>query len=197
MSDKRISLKKVGAGVVKANMKFWGGDKIPLLNGVTNFFLDPKAAIDKFKIPVSEKNALKTNFDNLDKHIKMLQQEELVLSNYKNGFLSVIQQLNAQQVSIIAASPSGFTNSVVYRLNLNLLKALNLDSVLNQNTYNGVSNAAPQQLRQSYTMLINKLKEIDQKVMQQINKLNTIKQSIKKYNNDVNGSINRYNNTQL
>ena len=104
--NKVFSAKKITSSLVKSQLKFWGGDKIPLLNGVTNFFLDPKAAIDKFKIPVSEKNALKTNFDNLDKHIKMLQQEELVLSNYKNGFLSVIQQLNAQQVSIIAASPS-------------------------------------------------------------------------------------------
>lgn len=194
MADNKVfSGKKIVSSVVKANMKFWGGDKVPILNAVTNAFLDPQSVLDQFKGDPSDKQKLKMEYAAADKNRKLLQQEESVLVGYKNGFLEIANQLSVQKLAILTATPSGFSNNVAYKITNNILKALDLDTVLTEETYKGVTNSAPPQLKTSYEMLIRKMKEIDQKVIGQLGKINNIKQQLKRHNKNIKDTIDKFN----
>ncbi len=165
---------KIISGVVKSNMQFWGGSKVPALNGLVNFMLDPAGAMEKFKGPLSDKQKLIRAFKEADESKAKLAEVEGKISSLKNSYESLLRNMLARIVTIMSYDAMAFKNQQVkYAVTTNLLKSLSISS-LPEMKFLDISRTAtvPNQEKTAYFNLLNKLKTIETNIMAEMNKAN-------------------------
>lgn len=181
-SDKRISLKKVGVGVVKANMKLWGGDKVPYLNNTVNaiskWAVDPSSFMAEYKVDVSDQQKIKNALKRIEKSKNDVAKLETELMAIKGAYTDLIDKTSIKVLEIVCANANGFKTNVIYSVTPNLLKKLSLSSVKELNFMDVDRRLLQPQLITGYLGMVKQLRDMEIKALTHLNKINTVNRSL-------------------
>ena len=182
MSDKRISVRKVAGGIVKANLKLWGGDKVPYLNNSVNaigkWINDPSSFMAEYKVPISDQQKIKNTLTKIEKNKKDLGKLESELSAIKSIYTDIIDKTHVKSLEIVLAAPNSFKSSVIYSITPNLLKRLGISSMRDVQFLDIDRRTVPADLITGYLGMIKQLKDIETRALVQLNKINTLNRTL-------------------
>lgn len=181
-SDKRISLKKVGIGAVKANIKLWGGDKVPYLNNTVNaiskWAVDPSSFMAEYKVDVSDQQKIKNALKRIEKSKNDVAKLETELMAIKGAYTDLIDKTSIKVLEIVCANANGFKTNVIYSVTPNLLKKLSLSSVKELNFMDVDRRLLQPQLITGYLGMVKQLRDMEIKALTHLNKINTVNRSL-------------------
>lgn len=177
--NKKISVSKISGGILKANMKLWGGDKIPLLNGIVNF--DKDKFLSQFQVEASVQQKLKSANKNIAQLTNELGAEEQKVMQLKMALITVINKVEDDKNVIMLTAPSAFTSSGAYKLNQQLALKLGMNNSIVVNQYYALRpNIAHRDIENSYKKAIDSAKKTEQQLITQMAKLNKVSSELKK-----------------
>lgn len=181
-SDKRISLKKVGVGVVKANMKLWGGDKVPYLNNTVNaiskWAVDPSSFMAEYKVDVSDQQKIKNALKRIEKSKNDVAKLETELMAIKGAYTDLIDKTHMKSLELVVATASPFKTNVLYSVTPNLLKKLGIGSMRDVNFLDIDRRTVTPNLVTGYLGMVKQLRDMEIKALTHLNKINTVNRSL-------------------
>lgn len=189
-----IKKRKIAAGFVRANMKFWGGSQVPALNGAVNFMLDPSSVLKDFKGDPSHKQKIQQVMKTAEQAKKEILKHEDAMRGVVNMYEELIRNMNIRILSVISYDHEAFVGgSVIYRVTPQILKKLGLDTV-GATTYKSIKPAAPvpPAERTQYLNAIKKMKEMETKALSSMSQLNNSKKKLKSANAKLENIVKNY-----
>ena len=189
MSDKRISVRKVAGGVIKANLKLWGGDKVPYLNNSINaigkWINDPSSFMAEYKVPISEQQKIKNTLAKIEKNKKELGKLDSELSAIKTIYTDLIDKMNVKSLEIVLSTANPFKSSVLYSVTPNLLRRLGITSMRDVQFLDIDRKKVQPDLITGYLSMIKQLRDIEVKALNQLNKINMLNRTLQQDRNSL------------
>lgn len=189
MSDKRISVRKVAGGVIKANLKLWGGDKVPYLNNSINaigkWINDPSSFMAEYKVPVSEQQKIKNTLAKIEKNKKELGKLDSELSAIKTIYTDLIDKMHIKSLEIVLSTSNPFKSSVLYSVTPNLLRRLGITSIRDVQFLDIDRKKVQPDLITGYLSMIKQLRDIEVKALNQLNKINMLNRTLQQDRNSL------------
>lgn len=189
MSDKRISVRKVAGGVIKANLKLWGGDKVPYLNNSINaigkWINDPSSFMAEYKVPISEQQKIKNTLAKIEKNKKELGKLDSELSAIKTIYTDLIDKMNVKSLEIVLSTSNPFKSSVLYSVTPNLLRRLGITSMRDVQFLDIDRKKVQPDLITGYLSMIKQLRDIEVKALNQLNKINMLNRTLQQDRNSL------------
>lgn len=182
MSDKKISIKKVGIGIVKANMRLWGGDKVPYLNNSVNtisrWINDPNSFMAEYKVPATDQQKIKGTLSKIEKNKKELGKLDSELAAIKTIYTDIIDKTHVKSLEIVLSTANPFKSNSLYSITPNLLKRLGISSIKNVQFLDIDRRTVPSDLVTGYLSMIKQLRDIETRALVQLNKINTLNRTL-------------------
>ena len=189
MSDKRISVRKVAGGVIKANLKLWGGDKVPYLNNSINaigkWINDPSSFMAEYKVPSSEQQKIKNTLAKIEKNKKELGKLDSELSAIKTIYTDLIDKMHIKSLEIVLSTSNPFKSSVLYSVTPNLLRRLGITSMRDVQFLDIDRKKVQPDLITGYLSMIKQLRDIEVKALNQLNKINMLNRTLQQDRNSL------------
>lgn len=189
MSDKRISVRKVAGGVIKANLKLWGGDKVPYLNNSINaigkWINDPSSFMAEYKVPISEQQKIKNTLAKIEKNKKELGKLDSELSAIKTIYTDLIDKMHVKSLEIVLSTANPFKSSVLYNVTPNLLRRLGITSMRDVQFLDIDRKKVQPDLITGYLSMIKQLRDIEVKALNQLNKINMLNRTLQQDRNSL------------
>lgn len=189
MSDKRISVRKVAGGVIKANLKLWGGDKVPYLNNSINaigkWINDPSSFMAEYKVPISEQQKIKNTLAKIEKNKKELGKLDSELSAIKTIYTDLIDKMHVKSLEIVLSTSNPFKSSVLYSVTPNLLRRLGITSMRDVQFLDIDRKKVQPDLITGYLSMIKQLRDIEVKALNQLNKINMLNRTLQQDRNSL------------
>ena len=189
MSDKRISVRKVAGGVIKANLKLWGGDKVPYLNNSINaigkWINDPSSFMAEYKVPISEQQKIKNTLAKIEKNKKELGKLDSELSAIKTIYTDLIDKMHIKSLEIVLSTSNPFKSSVLYSVTPNLLRRLGITSMRDVQFLDIDRKKVQPDLITGYLSMIKQLRDIEVKALNQLNKINMLNRTLQQDRNSL------------
>lgn len=197
----QFSAKKIAKGIVKANINFWGGQTAPYLNGIADSMFDFKSVLDKFKIPMSQRNRIIQSQNSLNSAINEKGQAEVKCVQEFTTFRSLLVTLQSASLQLYFAGDSisvnPFSNSYIYSINRVLVQPNTPYNVGNfrfiqfkdvNSLYK--NNSELKQYITQYLRLVDAIKKCERSLLMEKNKLNEINRRILNIQNEYNRIMN-------
>lgn len=167
---------KILKKTVNANLKLWGGNNVPYLRGAVNALFDIDKILDSLKVEPSIRTKIKNYQKTIGKATNDLNMQMHTIDAIKAKLIDSINSMYYMKFTINAygtsAGSSAFGPTVLYRVNESILRKLNLQNAINKTVYNNVNTAVvPKALSDAYKKQITDIKNIESKVIMELNKL--------------------------
>lgn len=160
---------KIAKAVVRANVNFWGGKNIPIVQSVMNFAFDPKKVLDQFKVDNKRKTEITRFVLELERVHNEAIQAEMDFDAMKKAYSTLnINMLNIELI-ITTILPTAFINRVVHSVSLTLINNYRLTNRVQPHSFYAIDNNIniDQALKKKYYDGIIALKQLEQKLSRQ------------------------------
>lgn len=186
---------------VAANMKLWGGNNVPYLRDSVNAAMsmfDYEKLWDKLVEP-SIRSKVKTGRKEIMKATNEIASLNHNLGTMKNNIATITSELyylkiTANAYAQQAGGGTAFGPSIIYRINESVLRKLNMHGAINITKYNNLNkNVVPQNVQNDYNNKIKSLKNVETKVIGELNRLSQAEQKLKRAQKQLDDIINSQN----
>ena len=200
-NNKKISIGKIGASVLKGQAAFWGVSKVPYLNSAVNLvasmMVDYKSLFDAYKVDRKDSDKIKRNRDTASKAMNKLAEEEQALTTMVSGMRQFIHVLTTNYVSIMALDPNAFSTQPGYTVTKKIIKAIDptLMASLSEKKYFKLKpNVMPKPVEKAYNTAMTECKKNEDKIFQQMQKIAALSRDVKKSNDEIDSIVNDFKN---
>lgn len=178
----KVSAVKIFKGVAKANVNFWGGDRVPIIQSALKF--DWKKFQEAISVPpnaAQKINQCATVVNNSREALFKLEHEK---NQLKSVYVFMIHNL-IHRSTMISASTGGpyLTTNISYQVTDGLLRRLDLSSSVPQTIFytfksSGIPNNM-QSVKRDYEESIRKTKDAERKMLLLLTKINSESNKLK------------------
>lgn len=194
--NKKISFKKVGAGIIKGQAAFWGVSKVPYLNSavnlIANMMSDPASVFSQYKVDRKDSDKVILNRKKADKALAAISEAEKDLLATVSTLRQLINMLTTNYVTILTINNDAFSTTVGYRVTRKLLNEIDptLRSQLSEKVYYKLKlRAVDSNLEKSYNTALVECKKIEDKLFQQVQKIAALSRDVKASNDEIENII--------
>lgn len=180
MNNTQISKSKIAKKVVMANLKFWGGDKVPALKNTLNFVFDMSdPTIDAFanlKIPETQKTKINRLSGDITDLSSKIAKAEHDIAGHKANFINVYTGLSI--VSIRLRGLGYLSQNTVYTVHPVIASAYNIN--INCTKFRGInlSSRIDPFLKKQYTDGLNLMKKMQMGILKDAQVLDKLKRDM-------------------
>lgn len=170
---------KIAKAVIKANVNFWGGKNIPIVQSVMNFAFDPKKVLDQFKVDPKTKNETAKYISELETVHNEALQAEVDMEAIKKAYSKLVVNMLNLELIISTILASAFLNNVTYSISTTLINKYKLQNKVQPHKFYAIDNVVniDRALRDKYYEGVANLKRLEQQMARQESVVN------QKYNN--------------
>ena len=201
MNKKQATGRIIGSVIkktVSANLKLWGGNNVPYLrsavNGAMSLF-DYEKLWDKLVEP-SVRSKLKMARKDIVKATNELAQHQHSIGVMKNSIATITSELYYIRATANGyANGNAFGSQVIHRVNESVLRKLQMHGAINVTVYKSINKnvGVPANMITDYTNKIKSLRDIESKVISELNKNSQSEQKLKRAQKQLDDYINSQN----
>jgi len=160
---------KIAKAVVKANVNFWGGKNIPIVQAVMNFAFDPKKVLDQFKVDPKTKNETTKFISELEKYHNEALEAELDYEAIKKAYSKLVINMINLELIITTVLSTAFLNTIAHSVSTTLINNYKLQSKVQPHNFYAIDNVLniDKALRDKYYEGITNLKKLEQQMARQ------------------------------
>lgn len=188
---------------VAANMQLWGGNKVPYLRGAVNAamsLLDFDKIWQELKVEPSTRSKIKTNRAAIIKATNEIAQRNHTLGTMKTTICTITSELRYLQVTAQAYAGSGgaaWGPNIIYRVNESVLRKLNLHGAISTTSFKALNKGVvPANVLADYNAKIKALRDMESKVMMELNRLAQAEQQLKRSQKALDDIVRNQNNNR-
>lgn len=186
---------------VAANMQLWGGNKVPYLRGAVNAamsLLDFDKIWQELKVEPSTRSKIKNSRQTITKATNEISQRNHTLGTIKSTLCTLTTDLRYIEITANAYAAQSrsiaWTPNIIYRVNETVLRKLNMHGAINTTSFKGINKSVvPANVVSEYNNKIKALKDIESKVMMELNRLAQAEQQLKRAQKTLDDIVNNQN----
>lgn len=160
---------KIAKAVIKANVNFWGGKNIPIIQSVMNFAFDPKKVLDQFKVDPKTKSETTKYIGELEKYHDEALQAEMDFEAMKKAYSKLIVNMLNLELIITTILSTAFVNRIAHSVSNTLINNYKLQNKVQPHNFYAIDNVLniDKALRDKYYEGIANLKKLEQQMARQ------------------------------